>query len=205
MLTTSAVEKLKDHQFSLVLPSIGGVGTNVNLKESIADYTTPMNPHYALDRRFKWQVGLSELSYANTVYTISTTGNTITLLAPGAGETYIRYPGKITPNEYLSPQAYVTQFNTDVAAIITAANTATAGSFPTDASLKLTYDSTTTKMTLTHKNMGFEILVRDGADLLKMLGQATNVNGLTDLKMAPVTPLTYDFLPPSDYYTNSWR
>ena len=63
MLTTSAVEKLKDHQFSLVLPSIGGVGTNVNLKQSIADYTTPMNPQYALDRRFKWQVGLSELSY----------------------------------------------------------------------------------------------------------------------------------------------
>ena len=83
MLTTSAVEKMKDHQFSLVLPSIGGVGSNVNLKQSIADYTTPMNPQYALDRRFKWQVGLSELSYSNTVYTISSTGNTITLLAPG--------------------------------------------------------------------------------------------------------------------------
>ena len=71
MLTTSAVEKLKDHQFSLVLPSIGGVGSNANSNASISDYTTPMNPHYALDRRFKWQVGLSELAYSNTVYTVS--------------------------------------------------------------------------------------------------------------------------------------
>ena len=60
-------------------------------------------------------------------------------------------------------------------------------------------------MTLKHKNVGFEILVRDGSDLLKMLGQAPNVNGLTDLTMAPVMPLTYDFLPPSDYLTKPWR
>ena len=205
MLTTSAVEKLKDHQFSPVLPRIGGVRSNVNLKRSIADYTTPMNPQYALDRRFKWQVGLSELSYSNTVYTISSTGNVITLLAPAAGGAYTRYPGEITANEYLSPQALVTQFNTDVAGIISTANTATAGSFPADASLTLSYDPATTKMTLKHKNVGFEILVSNGSDILKMLGQARNVDQLTDLMMPPVMPITYDFLPPSDYLTKPWR
>ena len=182
MLTTTALQKTKDHQFSLVLPSIGGVGSNINLKQSIADYTTPMNPQYALDPRFKWQVGLSELSYSNTIYTISSAGNAITLLAPtGTGGAYTRYSGHITANEYLSPQAFVTQFNADIVGIITETNRVTPGTFLTDASLVLTINTNTSKMTLTHKNVGFEILVRDGSDILKILGQGSAVNELSDL------------------------
>ena len=199
MLTTSAVEKLKHHQFPLVLPSNGN-------KQSISDYTTPMNPQYALDPGFKWQVGLSGLSYWNTISTMSTAGNTFTLLAPTSDGAYTRVMGHITAKEYLSPQAFVTQFNTDVAAIITATNTVTAGTFPTDASLVLTIDTNTWIMTLTHKNVGVEILVRNGVDILKILGQG---NELTDIRKLPVIPLTYDFLPPyvnliPPYSTNTW-
>ena len=150
----------------------------------------------------------SELAYSNTVYTISSTGNTITLLAPSPTaadlNAYTRYAGKITANEYLSPQTFVTQFNKDVLAIITAANTVAAGTFPTDASLVLTYDTNTTKMTLSQKKMGFEILVNNGSDILKILGQGTALTDLRDLLMPPILPMTYHFLEPSDYLTKRW-
>ena len=88
--------------------------------------------------------------------------------------------------------------------MITAANAATTGTFPANASLVLTYDSKTGKMTLTQTKLGYEILVSDGTDLLKILGQNTDVDNLVDIHRSPIMVLKYDFLPPSDYLLKRW-
>jgi hypothetical protein len=187
---SSALEVVHDHAFNVILPSIGGVDSDAD-DSSISQFTTLQRQPIALSPSFKWQVGLVELAYVNTIYTITDKKNVITLLSR-VRNTTVRTPVRIPADEYLSPAAFVKKFNDTVAATITLANTNTAGTFKTNAALTLTFGDDR-KCTLTPTALGFEILKANGGDLLKALGQISSL-ALSDA-MSDV------YVPVQDYYT----
>jgi hypothetical protein len=176
------------------LPAIGGLEENAE-STNISEYVTLQQQPIALSNSFKWQVGLIELMYVNSVYTVSSTQNNMSLLSTVSGRT-VKTAVRMAANEYLSPATFLSVFNSTVATAITEANAKTAGTFASGASLVLSYSDLTHKYTLTPTKIGFEILAVDGGDLLKLLGQLTS----SASSSASVTDL---IVPVQDAYTES--
>ena len=174
----SMLDRPRDAPFPVVLP-----GTS-------SDYLTVFRPPYILDDRYKWQVGLVEFSYSNTVFAIRAGKNMLTLrsrLHSAINEDNVTLtPVEIPATEYDTPQAFLDAFNTAITAAIAGENAAT---FPSDASLVLSYDTATHLFSLVPTHVGFTINVVDGSDLLKMMGQADNYYALRDIYV-PIQDVT---------------
>ena len=179
----SAVPVTRSAQFPVTLPALGSNSTGL----LDADYTTILQNAVALDPTYDWQVGLAELQYPNTVFTISTGNNVVTLYYAG---TALRV--EITPGEYLSPDAFVERFNDDITDALNAERQPD-GAFPANATLRLAYDTTTLKMSLTHLYVSFEILAQTGGDLLRLMGRAADFGYIRD--MPATATVTYAFPP----------